>query len=485
MATSPVKRMIYQGKRELVEETVDQIIRLLVDNLDRNTRYITSVVQRTAKGTQKQLVLKWVREWLVEGNGGRRWLQNAAGDVHPNVRKRYMARLLTDVLLRDGKIKKCHEKYGLDTPFVMLISPSMRCNYRCRGCYAASYERKDDMRPEVMDRIMSEAEEIGINFFTILGGEPLVYPDLLDILKKHQKSYYQIYTNGSLLTKEMAYKIADMGNISPQLSINGPREITDATRGPGAFDKVVEAMRNLREARCVFGSSTLVTRENLEAICREEWVDFLADNGAVVNWMFMYMPVGEDPDMNLMPTPEQRNELRRIYRIWQKKKPLLFIDFWNYAPLVGGCIAGARGYFHVNHRGDVEPCIFCHFSTHNIHNCSLAEALSSSFFQGIRESQPFSYNTLRPCPMIDNYEEMWSLIRQHGAKPTHKDAEKMFTTFSGQMKNYCHGTQQILDRVWFEEDYHDWVPKMLSWDDIPAARIEARRQAFEASRKNK
>ncbi len=61
----------------------------------------------------------------------------------------------------------------------------------------------------------------------------------------------------------------------------------------------------------------------------------------------------------------------------------------------------------------------------------------SPFFSSIRDKQPFSYNTLRPCPIIDHPKEMWNIIEQHGAKATHEGAEGTFTTFMPQMKEYA------------------------------------------------
>jgi MoaA/NifB/PqqE/SkfB family radical SAM enzyme len=387
------------------------------------------------------------------------------------------------MLFRDKEIdKRCLERYGITPPYTMLISPTMRCNYRCKGCYAASYERRDDMKPEVLDRVISEAEDIGINFFIVLGGEPFLYPELLNITRKHNRSFFQIYTNGSLIDKAMARKLVELDNIAPQVSINGPAEYTDASRVKGAFQQVTEAMDSLREEGCVFGFSTLVTSENVDAICSEEWIDLLIEKGALYGWLFLYMPVGADCDVSLMPTPEQRDKLRMVMRHYRQTKPILPIDFWNDGTLTGGCIAGGRLYFHVNHRGDVEPCIFCHFATHNINDCSLADSLASPFFMSIKESQPFGYNTLRPCPMIDYPQQMWSIIQQHHARPTHEGAEKMFTNFAPYIERYARGVQELMDDVWDKDNYHDWAAKWTSMCGIPPARLEARRQAYEESR---
>jgi MoaA/NifB/PqqE/SkfB family radical SAM enzyme len=464
-----------------------QALGLLGNNPDRNARYFVKAIDRIASGEKQGIIRDWVHSWLEEGKPGREFLGRMLQDTHPNVRRRYIARMAVSMFFRDRELdERCRQKYGLTPPYTMLISPSMRCNYRCEGCYAASYERKDDMKPEVFDRVLGEAEDIGTNFFVILGGEPFIYPELLPIIKKHTKSFFQVYTNGSFIDKAMAKKLVELGNIAPQVSVNGPAEYTDASRGNGAFDQVIQAMDNLREAGGVFGFSSLVTRHNADAICSEEWFDLLIREGALYGWLFLYMPVGDDPDPSLMPTPEQRNRLRVVIRHCRQTKPVLPVDFWNDGPLTGGCIAGGRLYFHVNHRGDVEPCIFCHFATHNINDSSLAEALISPFFRAIRESQPFSYNTLLPCPMIDHHQTMWDIIRQHQAKATHRGAEKMFTTFAPEMKKYSARVEEIMDEVWDTEDYyHNWAAKWTSMCGIPSQRLEARCQAYKASRSKK
>ncbi|MCL0087228.1 radical SAM protein [Dehalococcoidia bacterium] len=485
MAPSIGRGIMYRTKRELAERALGQALSLLGNNPDKNARYLISAIDHIARGEKQGIIGNWIRDWLAEGKPGREFLSRILKNTHPNVRRRFIARMLVSMLFRDPEVgERCMQEYGITPPYTMLISPSMRCNYRCQGCYAASYKRKDDMRPEVFDRLLSEAEHIGINFFAILGGEPFIYPELLDILSRHNRSFFQIYTNGSFIDKAMAKRLVEMGNIAPQMSVNGPAEYTDASRGKGSFDRVMQAMDDLREVGCIFGFSTLVTRHNIDAVCSEEWIDLLIAKGALYGWLFLYMPVGGNSDMSLMPTPRQRNQLRLAMRHYRQTKPILPVDFWNDGTVTGGCIAGGRLYFHINHRGDVEPCIFCHFATHSINDCSLAEALASPFFMAIKEQPPFSYNTLRPCPIIDHPQTMWSIIQQHGARPTHEGAEKMFTTFAAEMQEYSAGVREILDAVWDNEDYHDWAPRWTLMCGIPPARLEARRREYEMSSKS-
>ncbi len=467
-------------KRTMAEKVLGQALKYLGKDTDKNARYVLKAVDHIASGEKQEMVRQWFHHWMREGGPGRQFLHRVVQNTHPKVRERYVARMVASMFFRDPDApKRAEQKFGIQPPPTMLISPTMRCNYRCEGCYAGSYERKDDMDPEVFDRVLTEAEEMGLNFITILGGEPFIYPHLFEVLEKHPKPFYQIYTNASLIDDKTAQRLVELGNIAPQISINGPREFTDAVRGKGSFDNCVAAMDRLYEAGCAFGFSSLVTSKNMDVICSDEWVDFLIEKGALYGWYFLFMPVGSDPDMELMPTPEQRDQMRRFQQYVREEKPMLLVDFWNDGVLSGGCIAGGRLYFHINHRGDVEPCIFCHFATDNIHDKSLVEALNSSFFQEIRAEQPFCYNTLRPCPMIDHPQRMWRIIKEHGAKPTHEGAETMFTELAPQMQEYASGVQQVMDRAWENEGYKNWAARWMYHCGLAPENIERRRREFE------
>jgi len=479
-------RIVQQTKRRMAERILGQTLGKIGNDPDRGAQLVLKAIDRITDNEKQAIISDWAHNWFQDGKPGRDFLSRLLKNTHPNVRRRYVARMLVSWFYRDPQLaERCMHEYGITPPYTMLVSPTMRCNFCCKGCFAASYTRDSDMKPELLDRIITEAEAMGINFIIILGGEPLMYPHLLPIIKKHNRSYFQLYTNGVLIDKAMAKKLVELGNVAPQVSINGPREHTEASRGKGSYDHVMRAMDNLREAGCVFGFSATMTRDNIEPLYSDEWMNLMIEKGCLYGWMFLYMPVGGDPDINLMPTPQQRNELRKALRYHRQTKPILPVDFWNDGTLVGGCIAGGRLYFHVNHHGDVEPCVFCHHATHNLNDCSLAEALASPFFTGIKQSQPFSYNTLRPCPMIDNPEAMRSLIAQHGARPTHEGADLMFTKLAPDLDRYAAGVKEIMDEVWEREDYHDWAARWTGMCGIPPERLEARRQEFEADRARK
>ena len=85
---------------------------------------------------------------------------------------------------------------------------------------------------------------------------------------------------------------------------------------------------------------------------------------------------------------------------------------------MGGCIAGGRNYCHINPKGDVEPCVFIHYSGANIREKSLLECLKQPLFMAYRDGQPFNDNMLRPCPMLENPELLQKMVHETGAHST-------------------------------------------------------------------
>jgi len=483
MATVSVRRRgLYRRlKREVAETIISQSLMLLGYSSDKNYRRIVAGLNKIAKTEHQRMIASWVGNWVSDGNPGSAFLHRLLREVHPKVRKNYLANMIASLFFRDQQVyDRLRAEHGFNPPSVMLISPTMRCNYKCAGCYAGEYTRDDDMPPEVFDRVVTEAEEIGIKFMPVLGGEPFVYRPLFDIFKKHPEACFQPYTNGSLIDREMADRLVNLGNVAPMISIEGFEEQTDACRGYGAFGRSMRAMDNLREAGCLFGFSVKVDRQNCDYVTSDEFMNFMIERGAIYGWYFLYMPVGRDSDVSLMPTPEQRNQLRLAINRFRRTKPIMMVDFWNDGPLTAGCISGGRIYFHVNHRGDVEPCIFVHYATHNIKECSLVEALNSPFFRGLRSMQPFSYDTLRPCPIIDHPKIMRTAIKRWGAYPTHEGAEKTFTELAEGLDNYAREVEEIYVPIWERE--YAWAQRWMEVMDHPPEKVKARKRAYCARR---
>ena len=185
----------------------------------------------------------------------------------------------------------------------------------------------------------------------------------------------------------------------------------------------------------------------------------MVEKGAAYGWYFLYMPIGREPDLSLMPSAEQRQELHDgVVRI-RNTRPMLLADFWGDGTLTGGCLSGGRKYLHINNKGDVEPCIFAHFATDNIKDKPLLDCLCSDFFKDIRSMQPFGHNLMRPCPIIDHPTVLKWAVQRNSAHATHDGAESLFDELEPGLHKYAASVQKVLDPVW-ENDMpwvHEWL----------------------------
>ena len=393
--------------------------------------------------------IKNVESIFFKNPQGLKLLERIINNMHPNCRKKFFGDFLIRAsVLRPSGYYKYEKKYGCPAPYTILISPTMRCNLRCVGCYANQYSKKDDLGFETVDRVISEGEKIGTLFYTILGGEPFIWEDLFKIFENHQNSYFQVFTNGTLLDEEKAKKLQKLGNVIVNFSIEGFEESTDKRRQKGSFVKIMEAMDLLKKYRVPFGYSICATRNNVEEALSDKFIDLMIEKGALVGWYFLYMPVGKEVDLNLMPFPKQRLFMKERRDQLRANKPIFLIDFWNDAPWVGGCIAGGRRFAHVNSNGDLEPCIFIHLAASNIKKTNLAEALNSPFFRGMRDKQPFSKNLYLPCQVLDNPEILKELVGKYHPYPTHQGAEELVNRFFPCLTVYSQEAKKLYQPLW-------------------------------------
>ncbi|MBW1936813.1 MAG: radical SAM protein, partial [Deltaproteobacteria bacterium] len=181
----------------------------------------------------------------------------------PACRKRLISNFFLNAVFRGRqKREEFSRNHNTPQPFFFVISPSMKCNLRCLGCYAGNYHRKDRLSYEIIDRIFEDAKTMGIYFVTVSGGEPFFREDILDLFASHNDMYFQVFTNGTLIDSTLAKKISKLGNIAPVISCEGLEEETDYRRGRGTFQRICQAMDNLREAGVIFGFSTVPASYN-------------------------------------------------------------------------------------------------------------------------------------------------------------------------------------------------------------------------------
>lgn len=450
---------------DLKGRVIDGVVRLSADEerLISSLRTIARIARFLAptRGHRRQLERL---EWAIDNeHSSIQLVRRLVSSCNPEYLRRVATLFVEHTWEGHRRRVKLERKYGVGLPGFIVISPLAACNLHCTGCYAGAYgDHEPYLSYHDMERLLDEARDWGSRFAVISGGEPTMlwrrFPGeqrgLRDLLAQYNDMVFLMYTNGTLIDDRMAAEMAERGNISPAISLEGFREQTDQRRGEGTFDRVMAAMTRLREQRVLFGASVTYTSQNVDIVTRDDFLEMLIDGGCLFAWYFMYVPVGRNPDLSLMVTPEQRRYVCETTWRWMNTRPIFIADFWNSGALTQGCIAAGRskGYLHVTHRGDICPCVFMMYSNLNLHETDsktpLLDAVRSDFFRHIRQGQKEKQNNpLAPCQIVDHPEVLKEAVERYGAHST-QEGQTILDELHPQMCERAAQWQRLADELW-------------------------------------
>ena len=289
-----------------------------------------------------------------------------------------------------SKKRRIAEDNGEHIPSFLIASITSSCNLHCAGCYSRCNHATTDEEPvkqltsDEWLRIFDEADELGISFILLAGGEPMIRRDIIETAGKKQNIMFPIFTNGTYIDKRYFDLFDRCRNLVPMMSIEGNKEITDARRGEGIYDKLITNMDIFKKRGLIFGASVTVTTQNYKDVCSDDFLDELAKRGCKAVVFVEYVPV-TDESRELAPGDNEREYLmKRIRKLREKRPEMVYISFPGDEKNSGGCVAAGRGFFHINSHGGAEPCPFSPYSDINVKNTSLREALHSPFFTALR-----------------------------------------------------------------------------------------------------
>ncbi len=397
--------------------------------------------------------------------------------LNPQIRPRLLKTLIVDANILAWPVQqKSREREQCNIPWAILLDPTSACNLHCTGCWAAEYGHKLNLSYDDICSIIDQGRELGTHVYIYTGGEPMVRKaDLIKICEKYPDCAFICFTNATLIDEAFCEDMLRVANFIPAISAEGTEKTTDERRGKGTYAKIMHAMELLRENGLPFGISACWTRQNADTIATEENMDWMIDQGALFCWYFHYMPVGKDSPASLMPTAEQREHMYRFIRAMRHKKPLFTLDFQNDGEYVGGCIAGGRRYLHINAAGDVEPCVFIHYSNANIHEVSLLDALKSPIFNAYYEGQPFNENHLRPCPMLENPGILGEMVNKTGAHNTDLVEPESTDELRAKTIESAKEWKPVAERLWRDpndEDFEKRHDPYQGMDDVEVKKFD-------------
>ncbi len=344
---------------------------------------------------------------------------------------------------------KARLKRGEFFPPFLYISIINSCNLRCQGCWVDVAAKQEKIEVDALSGVIRAANEQGNYFFGIVGGEPFMHSDILEIFRRHPESYFQVFTNGHFITADVAAELRRCGNVTPLISVEGTEIVSDQRRGgTEVLHKTVEGIRNLVANRIITGVCTSVCKTNLDDLVNEAWVDRLIELGVLYMWYHTYRPMGPDAAPELALSPEEQLRIRRFVVEMRCKKPIGIIDAYYDHNGQSLCPAATGFTHHISPWGDIEPCPIVQFARESIYDDRpLAETIGKSEF--LRDFRQLAASSTRGCIVLERPDLLHELTVLHDARDTtaRKSAASELKAMVPRTSQYNPG-QQIPEKSW-------------------------------------
>jgi MoaA/NifB/PqqE/SkfB family radical SAM enzyme len=265
-----------------------------------------------------------------------------------------------------------------------------------------------------LNRIVGDAKAHGNAYFGILGGEPFLHPQLLDLFRAHPDCYFQVFTNGQLITDEIARELARLGNVTPLVSIEGSEIVSDERRGRvQVLTKTLNGLEACRRNGLLVGVATSVCQTNIDLVS-EAWLRRLIAMGVHYVWFHTYRVVGPNPNPALALRPEQVLDVRRFIVRMRARLPIAIVDaYWDdrgeaLCPMATGVS------HHIGPGGHIEPCPVIQFATNTVRDgASVYDTMTQSAF--LRDFREAAAEATRGCIVLERPDIVRDLVRKHGA----------------------------------------------------------------------
>ncbi|WP_341452629.1 radical SAM protein [Desnuesiella massiliensis] len=365
MSEKSIKAKVVTVKGKIATIAVDKVLNYLDKDPINNLEKAFKTGKKLDIGNDYKDAIDNIEKMINDKeSNGYKIIERFLTDINKETRNKFLSNFMVSTTFISSQIRRItEEKTKVHIPWAILMDPTSACNLKCKGCWAAEYDKTTSMNNELLDRIITEGKQLGIYMYIYSGGEPLMRKkDLIDLAEKHSDCMFLAFTNATLVDEEFAKELKRVGNFALAISVEGFEEETDMRRGQGTFKKIIQAMDILKKEKLIYGFSTCYHSKNTEAIGSDEYIDLMIEKGCTFGWYFTYMPIGKDALPELVAAPEQREKMYHFIRDTRASKPIFVLDFWNDGEYVQGCIAGGRNYIHINSNGDVEPCAFIHYS---------------------------------------------------------------------------------------------------------------------------
>jgi MoaA/NifB/PqqE/SkfB family radical SAM enzyme len=264
-------------------------------------------------------------------------------------------------------------KYALQ---LIELNYNNNCNFKCQHCFSKNLSKGErHLKLSDVRNLADQAHELGVWQWHLQGGEPLLWPDLDDVLQAigTERFHVMITTNGSLMTAERAQRLAELGVDKISVSIDSLRpEFHDEFRCfPGALRKAKEALLYAWEAGLAVNINTVITHQNIRGQELLDIVEFAEDNKFTMLFVIATSAGAWAGKTDMLISDEDAMHILEM----KKEHPIIHRDLYPLFEFEWGCRT-MNGLVYITENGELLSCPFIHISMGNVLDEPLKDILA-------------------------------------------------------------------------------------------------------------
>ncbi|MCP4650970.1 MAG: radical SAM protein [PVC group bacterium] len=276
-------------------------------------------------------------------------------------------------------------------PISMILELTRRCNLNCCHCY--NIKSNSELSFPQIKEISRQLRDAGCLFLFLTGGEVFCMPDFLEIITYLRRAGFdlKIFTNGTLITSDLVYKLGDLGISEIGISIQGAEPKThDRISGvPGAFEKSITAIKMLKERGVPVNIKCTLMKENFA-----EYKDIikLAENLGVTYVIDPVVSPRDDGSRDVLSCRLDETQLKQFYSEQFSRLEVTKVEENSI------CEAG-RTFGSISAVGDVYPCIQIPLKVGNVFEREFLDIWSDA--QMLKKMRSFKSSEIKACVDCD------------------------------------------------------------------------------------
>lgn len=295
-----------------------------------------------------------------------------------------------------------------------ILAITRQCVYECKHCYERFNLGEEEAVPiERWKQVVQALQAQGVNIITFSGGEPMLrFAGLMELVEAVDKdlSDIHVHTSGHGVTLEKAIRLKQAGVAAVAVGLDDvvPSRHNDIRGNENAYKEALRALQLFRKAGLFTTVNMCLTKDMAQAGELHRFFLLAKHLGVGFVRFLEPKPCGGyiDTDMEDLFSEKHRTTVTEFFRELNRDKkytdyPIISYEAHFEKPEHLGCMMAGHSHFHIDSRGNVEPCVFMPVSFGNIMDEDVRD-----IFARMRETIPHPIH--EECPAL----RLSSLIRE-------------------------------------------------------------------------